>query len=350
MAFAGRLTRKTTAAAAMTLVAWASPASADSVSDFYRKNPVTITVGGTSQGGYAAYARVLGEFLGNHIPGHPRVTVQYMPGAGSIRAADYIYNSAKKDGSEIGAFEMPILTMPLYDSQATRYDSEKFQWLGSLDSDVAVCYVRADSGVTTLDQAMKRELLFGATAPSANTGTYPAVLDNLLKTRFRIIDGYSGPDLFLAIQRNEVQGECEEWSVLKMTRNDSLKTHGLNLLVQLSTEKEHELPDVPLVMDFVKSDAQRAALAFIFGPQYISRPFAFPPQVPPERLAAMRQAFAAAARDPGLIAAFGKENLGVSFVDGERMQQMIAELFRTPKSVIETAVRAEAIPGEKSDH
>jgi tripartite-type tricarboxylate transporter receptor subunit TctC len=329
--------------AAVAISALLNAASADSVAEFYRKNPIMITVGGTSQGGYAAYARVVGEYLGDYIPGHPTVNVQYMPGAGSIRAANYIYNNARKNGTEIGAFEMPVLTLPLYDPGAVRYDSEKFAWLGSMDSDVAVCYVRADAGVATLEQAMRKEVVFGATAPSANTGTLPAVLDNLLKTRFRIITGYSGPDLFLAIQRNEVQGECEEWSVVKMTRDDMLKSHAINLLVQLGDEKKPEIHDVPLVMDFVKSDAQRAALAFIFGPQKLGRPFAAPPQIPIERAGILRKAFADVAKDPRLIATFDKQHLGVSFTDGGRMQSMIAGFFRTPKAIVDIAVKAERV-------
>jgi tripartite-type tricarboxylate transporter receptor subunit TctC len=325
------------------LAAWLAPALADPVSDFYEKNRVTISVGGTSQGGYAAYARTLAQFLGDHIPGHPTVIVQYLPGAGSVRAANYIYNIARKDGSEIGAFEMPILTMPLYESGGGQYDSEKFHWLGSLNSDVAVCYVRSDTGITTLEQAMQNEVIIGATAPSSNTASFPTVLNNLLKTHFNIVVGYNGPNLMLALWRNEVQGQCGSWGVLKGMRGDLLKTKAVNLLVQLATERDADLPDVPLVMDFVKSEEQKAALAFIFGPQKLGRPFALPPQVPAERVAAMRKAFSDVAKDPRLIAAFEKQNLGFSFVDGEQMQGIIAELFRTPKAVIEVAAKAGAI-------
>ncbi len=132
------------------LVAMHGAALADPVEDFYAKNRVTITVGGTSQGGYALYARTLAQFLPDHIPGHPQIVVQYMPGAGSVRAANYIYNVAKKDGTEIGAFEMPVLTQPLYTPAAIQYDLEKFTWLGSLSGEVSICYVRADTGIVSL--------------------------------------------------------------------------------------------------------------------------------------------------------------------------------------------------------
>jgi tripartite-type tricarboxylate transporter receptor subunit TctC len=336
--------------AAVFVAALAGAAVADPVSDFYAKNRVTIAVGGTSQGGYAVYARTIAQFLPDYIPGHPTIVVQYMPGAGSIRAANYIYNIAKKDGSEIGAFEMPILTMPLYESGSVQYDSEKFYWLGSLNSDVAVCYVRADSGITTLDQAMQQEVIIGATAPSSNTASYPTVLNSLLKTQFSLVVGYNGPDLLMAMWRNEVQGQCGSWGVLKGLRGDLLKTKAVNLLVQLGTERDPDLPDVPLVMDFVKSEEQKATLAFIFGPQKLGRPYALPPEVPMERVTALRKAFSDVAKDPRLIAAFEKQSLGFSFVDGVRMQGMMSELYRTPKAVVDMAMKAGAVTDVGSKH
>ena len=331
----------------LVLAAWIAAAGgtalADPVADFYSKNRVTITVGGTSQGGYAIYARTLAQFLSDHIPGHPSIVVQYMPGAGSLRAANYIYNVARKDGSEIGAFEMPILTQPLLDKTSIQYDSEKFYWLGSLNGEVSVCYVRSDTGMTSLDEAFHHPVILGANAPSSNTATFPKVLNNLIHTKFDLVVGYNGPDLLMAMWRGEVQGQCGSWGVLKSARSDLLRSKAVNVIVQLATEKDPDLPEVPLIMDYVKTEQERAALAFIFGPQKLGRPFTLPPGVPPERGAALRKAFAEAAQDPNLIEAFEKQNLGHNFVDGERMQRQIAELFRTPGPVIEMAIKAGAV-------
>jgi tripartite-type tricarboxylate transporter receptor subunit TctC len=325
-------------------------ASADPVEDFYAKNRITITVGGTSQGGYALYARTLALFLGDHIPGHPAIVVQYVPGAGSLKAANYIYNVAKKDGSEIGAFEMPILTQPLLDATSVQYDSEKFYWLGSLNGEVSVCYVRADTGMNSLDEAFQHEVILGANAPTSNTATFPRVLNSLIHTKFNLVVGYNGPDLLMAMWRGEVQGQCGSWGILKSARSDLLRSKAVNLIVQLATEKDPDLPDVPLIMDYVKTDQERAALAFIFGPQKLGRPFTLPPGVPPERGTALRKAFIEASKDPRLIEAFEKQNLGFSFVDGERMQKMMTELFQTPKPVIEMAVQAGAVSEGSKKH
>ncbi len=317
-------------------------ACADPISDFYDKKRITISVGGTSGGGYAIYARAIATFLGDHIPGNPTVIVQYMPGASTIRAANYIYNAAKKDGTEIGAFQQPVLTMPLYENSGIQYESEKFFWLGSINSDTSVCYVRADAGITTLKEAMQKEIIIGANAPSANSTTAPLVLNNLLHTRFKIISGYNGPDLALAIERNEVQGQCSSWSSIKTLRGEWLKAKTINILVQLATTKDPELPDVPLMMDFVTSEQERAALAFIFAPQQLGRPYALPPQVPMERVTAMRKALADTVTDPKLLELFDKQHLEISFIDGARMQNMVADLFRTPKASIDLAIKATA--------
>lgn len=315
-------------------------AAADDIVEFYDKKRVVISVGGTAGGGYAVYARGLATILGDHIPGHPAVNVQYMPGASTIRAANYIYNAAKSDGTEIGAFQQPVFTIPLQEGGGAQYDNEKFHWLGSLGSDVNICFVRADSGIKTLEEARRAPVTIGANAPSASSSTTPTILNNLLKTRFKIISGYNGPDLALAIERNEVQGQCNSWSSVKSLRADWLKNKTINILVQLSTEKEPELPDVPLMMDFVESEEQRAALSFIFAPQKFGRPYAFPPQVPMARVTAMRQAFASAVKDPKLLELLKKQSVDISFVDGARMQGMVTALFQTPKPSIDLAIRA----------
>ena len=325
-----------------------STASADPVADFYDKKRVLISVGGTSGGGYAVYARGLATVLGDHIPGHPTVNVQYMPGASTIRAANYIFNAAKSDGTEIGAFQQPVFTIPLQDNGGAQYETEKFHWLGSLDSDVSICFVRADSGVTTIEQAREKQVTIGANAPSASSSTIPNILNNMINTRFKIISGYNGPDLALAIERNEVQGQCNSWSSVKTLRADWLKAKAINILVQLSNEKEPELPHVPLMMDFVDSEEQRAALAFLFAPQKFGRPYAFPPQVSMERVTAMRQAFASAVTDAKLIEIFKKQNLEVSFIDGARMQDMVTDLLlNTPKASIDLAMKARKLSGSE---
>ena len=325
---------------ALVLSAIALPARADSVADFYAKTPIRITVGGTSGGGYAVYARALQRVLSDSIPGHPTIVVQYQPGASTIRAANYVFNVAKKDGSEIGAFQQPVFAIPFAEPDAAQYDPAKFQWLGSLASEVTVCFVRRDSGLATFQEARERAVTIGANAPSASSTTTPTALNTLLGTRFKIISGYNGPDLALAITRGEVAGQCDSWVTVKTLRGDWLKSGLINILIQLSTVKEPDLPDVPLMTDFVTSEEQREALAFLFAPQKFGRPYAFPPGVPAERVAAMRAAFAAAMAKPETAEVFAKEHLDIDFVDGTHMQSLVEELLGTPRAVIDLAVRA----------
>jgi tripartite-type tricarboxylate transporter receptor subunit TctC len=326
--------------AALAATLCVAAASADPVEDFYAKNRITISVGGTSGGGYAVYARTLATVLGNYVPGKPTVIVQYMPGASTIRAANYIYNAARQDGSEIGAFQQPVFTAPFFEPNGIQYDAQKFQWLGSLSSDVNVCFVRSDTGIKDFEETRQKQVTIGANAPSAISTRAPVILNNLLKTKFKIISGYNGPDLALAIDRNEVQGQCSSWSSIKSLRGDWLNSKFINILVQLSTEREPELQDVPLMMDFVQSDEQRAALNFMFTPQKFGRPYAFPPNVPADRVAAMRKAFADVAKDEKFVELVKKQSLDVSFTDGEKMQSLTAGLFATPKSIIDIAEKA----------
>jgi tripartite-type tricarboxylate transporter receptor subunit TctC len=328
------------ACAALVLLSAAPVARADAVADFYAKTPIRITVGGTSGGGYAVYARALQRVLSDSIPGHPTIIVQYQPGASTIRAANYVYNVARKDGSEIGAFQQPVFAIPFAEPDAAHYDPAKFQWLGSLASEVTICFVRRDSGIATFQEARERTVTIGANAPSASSTTTPTALNNLLGSKFKIISGYNGPDLALATSRGEVAGQCNSWITVKTLRGDWLQSGLITVLIQLATVKEPDLPDVPLMTDFVTSEEQREALAFLFAPQKFGRPYAFPPGVPPERVAAMRAAFAAAMAKPETAAEFAKEHLDIDFVDGTRMQGLVDELLKTPRSTIDLAMRA----------
>jgi hypothetical protein len=180
----------------------------------------------------------------------------------------------------------------------------------------------------------------GANAPSASSTTTPTALNALLGSKFKIISGYNGPDLALATSRGEVAGQCNSWITVKTLRGAWLQSGLITVLIQLATVKEPDLADVPLMTDFVTSEEQREALAFLFAPQKFGRPYAFPPGVPAERVSAMRAAFAAAMAKPETAAEFSKEHLDIDFVDGARMQGLVDELLKTPRDVIDLAMRA----------
>jgi tripartite-type tricarboxylate transporter receptor subunit TctC len=320
-----------------------SAAKADPVSDFYTGKRITMTVGGTSGGGYAVYARAIATVLPDFIPGHPTMIVQYQPGASTIRAANYIYNVAKRDGTELGAFQQPVLTIPFTQTDGVQYDPAKFAWLGSLSSDVNVCLVRSDSGITTLEEAKTKQVTLGANAPSASSTMIPTIVNHLIGTKFKIISGYNGPVLALAIERGEVQGHCTSWSSVMTLKPDWIKSGFARVLVQLTDEKLPDLPDVPTMHSFGNTPDENAALEFLFAPQKLGRPYAFPFQVPADRLAAMRDVFAKAIKDPKTKEIFDKERLDIDFIDGATMQERVAALMKTPKKIVDIAAAASKV-------
>jgi tripartite-type tricarboxylate transporter receptor subunit TctC len=331
---------------AVAIAGFAAPAAADAVADFYKGKKITFIIGGTPGGGYDVYARQFARFYGNYIPGKPGIISQNMQGAGSIRAANFVYNVAKKDGTVIGAVQRTIPILPLYGKSGLQYDPLKFNWLGSLNNEVSVCVARQDSKIATFADAQARELIIGGSGAN-DTENFPAVLNNLLGTKFKIVSGYKGPDIALAMERNEVQGRCGwSWTSLKNQHPDWLKNGSINILVQLSVEKLDEIK-APLVMELAKSEGDRDVLELVFAPQAFGRPFVMPPGVPADRVAAVRGAFAKAAKDGKLIKDLEKIQLDVSLIPGERMQKLITKVLATPKPVIARAADLMKYKGER---
>lgn len=324
----------------------ADPARADAVADFYKGKKINLIIGGTPGGGYDVYARQFARFYGNYIPGKPGIISQNMQGAGSIRAANYVYNVARKDGTVIGAVQRTIPILPLYGKSGLQYDPLKFNWLGSLNNEVSVCVSRKDSGIATFEAARAKELIIGGSGAN-DTENFPSVLNNLLGTKFKIVSGYKGPDIALAMERNEVQGRCGwSWTSLKNQHPDWLKNGSINVLVQLSVEKLDEIK-APFVMELAKSEEDRDVLELVFAPQAFGRPFVMPPDVPANRVKAARDAFNKAAADKKLVAELEKVKFDVSLVSGDRMQSLISKLIKTPRPVIDKAADAMQYKGQR---
>jgi tripartite-type tricarboxylate transporter receptor subunit TctC len=334
------------AIAAVAIAGFAAPAAADAVADFYKGKKITFIIGGTPGGGYDVYARQFARFYGNYIPGKPGIISQNMQGAGSIRAANFVYNVAKKDGTVIGAVQRTIPILPLYGKSGLQYDPLKFNWLGSLNNEVSVCVSRKDSNIATFADSQAKELIIGGSGAN-DTENFPAVLNNLLGTKFKIVSGYKGPDIALAMERNEVQGRCGwSWTSLKNQHPDWLKNGSINIIVQLSVEKLDEIK-APFVMELAKTEEQRDVLELVFAPQAFGRPFMMPPGVPADRVKAARDAFSKAAADKKLVADLEKVKFDVSLVTGDRMQSLIAKLLKTPPTVIDKAADAMKYKGER---
>ena len=318
----------------------AAPAIADEVADFYKGKSITLFVSAGAGGGYDAYARTLARHINRHIPGNPSIVVQNKPGAGGLVAANFMYNVAAKDGSVFGAIHRNMPTDPLIGDKGDKikYDSLKFNWLGSINDEVSVCGAWKGAPVTTLKGAMEKELILGAET-NTDIEQFPIVMNNMIGTKFKIITGYkSGTDVNLAMQRGEVQGRCGwSWSSVKSQYLDRIKSKDLFLFVQIAFAKHPDLPDIPLVMDFVKNKDDLQALKIIFARQQFGRPYFAPPGVPPVRVAALRKAFMATMKDAAFVKDIEKQKLELNPLSGEKMQAMVEDLFQSPKAVVQLA-------------
>jgi tripartite-type tricarboxylate transporter receptor subunit TctC len=312
--------------------------------DFYKGKHVDLYIGYSVGGGYDIYARLLARHLGRHIPGNPTIIPKNMEGAGSLRLANWLYQAAPRDGTALGTIGRGIPFDPLLGGQGAQFKATEFAWIGSANDEVSVCVAWGKTGITRFEQLYARELIVGGTGATADTDLFPKVLNGVLGTRFRIVSGYpGGNDITLAMERGEVDGRCGwSWSSIKTNHPHWVKDGTLKLLVQLSLEKHEDLPNVPLIMDMVKTEEQRGALRLVFARQVMGRPFLAPPGVPKERVALLRKAFMATMQDKAFLAEAQKLNLEITPVSGEKVQELVAEVYRTPPEIISRAVEASA--------
>lgn len=313
----------------------AVPVQAGSVADFYKGKKIRFVISSGAGGGYDAFGRTLIRHMGRHIPGNPTFIPQNMPGAGGIKAANYLYNVAPKDGSVFGGVHRGVAMEPLFGNTKAKYDPNKFNWLGSINNEVSVCVSWGTVAVKTLDDAFKMELIVGGSGAN-DTEAFPAVLNNIIGTKFKIISGYpSGTAVNLAMERREVDGRCGwSWSSIKNQKMSWIDNKTVNLLVQISLAKHADLPDVPLVMDYAKTAEDKKVLELIFARQVMGRPYLTPPGIPADRLAALRKAFSATMKDPKFIAAIKKQKLEIGPVSGSEIQDLVKRIYASPASLV----------------
>ena len=333
-----RLKKVATAlAVAFTLSSTSITFSGESAADFYKRKTVELYVGFSSGGGYDTYARVLARNMERHIPGKPSIVVKNMPGAGSLVLANWLYNVAPKDGTAFGIVARGAAFDPLLGNDKAEFDAAKFNWIGSMNDEVSVCVAWHTTGVKTLDDVMKKKLTVGGTGPSADTDQFPKILNGALGTKFDIVAGYpGGNEVNLAMERGEVQGRCGwSWSSVIATHKNWVDDKKINILLQMSTSKHPDLPNVALVMDYAKTKEQRQILNLAFARQAMGRPFVAPPGVPTERVAVLREAFMATLKDKQFLAEAQKMQLEINPVSGQKVQELVAEVYETPKPVAE---------------
>ena len=313
--------------------------------NFYAGKTIDMLIGFSSGGGYDLYGRTLSRYLGRHIAGNPQIVPQNMPGAGSLKLVNYLYNVAPKDGTAIGIFAPGIVAEPLLGhGDGTQFDATKFGWLGSVSQEVSVCAFMASTGIVTLADMQTKPTVIGASGGGAESDVFATVLRNMFHMPIRIVTGYpGGTEITLAMQRHEVDGRCGwSWTSL-LSRNKAMLTGkeiNVTLQVALAKDEDPNLAGVPLIMDLTTDPAQRAALKLIVARQSIARPFATPPGIPVERLAALRAAFDATMKDPDFLAEARTANLDVRPVAGTAVEALIKEIYTSTPDAIRLATEA----------
>ncbi len=308
------------------------------VAAFYKGKSINLYIGSTVGGGYDTYARLLARHIVKYIPGNPAIVPSNMTGAGGNIVAAHIYNIAPKDGTAIAIVLPGTVTEPLYSGrEKLRHDPEKLAYLGSANSEVNMCYARADAGISAADLS-KRELIIGASAEGGSSRDQPAVQNNLLGHRFRVVSGYPGSrEIFLAIEKNEVAGVCGlGLPAVRQQRADWLEKGFLKILTQDNARGDPKI-DAPRTVDLAKSPEDRAVMELIYSQQDFGRPFIMAPQTPPERLAALRKAFTLALADKDLLAEAEKLKIDVNSVPGEDLQALVTKIYATPPALVERA-------------
>jgi len=303
----------------------AAPAGAQSVAEFYAGKQITLIVGSTTGGGYDTQARLVARHIGRHIPGNPTVIVQNMPAAGSLAATNHMFNIAPKDGSTIALVQRGMLLIKNWNPAQVRFDLGRFNFLGSVNREVALAVSRADAPVKTAQQLFTTELITGATS-GIDPEITPRLLNALIGTKFKLVMGYPGVnEIVLALERGEVQA-LADWSIssIKVARPTWIAEKKINLLMQIALERDPEFAQVPFALDFVQNDEDRRVMELYLTQKTVARPVLAPPGVPADRIAALRTAFAALAQDESFLADARKAKLDVNLVAGPEVDKVVA--------------------------
>lgn len=318
------------------------PAAADAVEDFYKGKTINLIIGYAPGAGYDTYGRLIARHFGRQMPGNPNIVPQNMPGAGSIKAANHIYNVAAKDGTVLGMFASSAAFEQMFGGEGVQFDTAKFTWIGNIDESIGTCGVWHTAGVKTFDEMLKKELVFGGSGPAVVTSQHAVALRNLLGAKIKLVQGYNGAnEVKLAMARGEVNGGCGmALSSLKSQHTQEWKSGQLMPMVQLAIERSPELPGVAHIYDYAKDEETRQVYDLVFGRHVIGRPLSAPPGVPNERKQALRKAFMATMTDKTFLADADKLKLDITPSDGEGVEKLFSRFFGYPKAVIEKAVAA----------
>jgi tripartite-type tricarboxylate transporter receptor subunit TctC len=305
---------------------------------------ITIIVGFSPGGTYDLYARVLGQHLGQHLANNPTVVVENMPGAGGIRAANYLYRVAPRDGSMIGTFARGVVIGPLFGQG--NFDATKFNWIGSVTDDVNVCLAWHTSPVKSWNDLLTKPFTVAGEGAQADADIYANLIKHLFHAPIKLVSGYPGSnDISLAMERGEVDGACAlSYSTVKSTWSEKLQNKDINILFQAGVKKAPDLPNVPLLTDLTQNPHEKEILKLIMGVQGMARPFVAPPGLSDNSRNALRQAFTETMRDAAFLDEIKKMKLEVNPSNGADLEALVTALYQTPTEVVAQAKQAIAEP------
>jgi tripartite-type tricarboxylate transporter receptor subunit TctC len=331
------MSRKLLFAAAFVAIFLAGGTSA-SAQQFYKGKPVRIVVGFAAGGGFDTYARSIARHLGKHIPGNPSIVVDNMAGAGSLLAANDLYNRAKPDGLTIGNFIGSLIQQQLFETKGVEFDARKFEWLGVPVQDSTACALTKASGITSLEKwfAAKEPVKLGGEAPGANDSDVPRVLKAVLGLPIQLVEGYKGTSqIRLAADAGEIAGGCWTWESIKVTWRKGLESGDVNVVLQVNPQRLPDLANIPNVLEHAKTEEGREIIrAGILNSAAILRAYALPPGTPKDRVEIMRGAFLATMKDPEFVAEMNKASLSINPLSGAEVEKIALSFFKLqPKEV-----------------
>jgi tripartite-type tricarboxylate transporter receptor subunit TctC len=310
------------------------------VENFYKGHSISMIIGFGVGGGYDLYGRLISRFMGKYLPGNPGIIPQNMTGAGSLRAVNYLYSIAPKDGSAIGTFSRTLVLAPLLNG--ADFDSRKFTWLGSVAQDVVVCFTSHASRIRTWSDFLSTQSSLGGEGATAEPDIYALFMKNVFGAKVKLVSGYRGTnDIFLAIERGELDGACGiSWGTIASLHPHWIRDKKINVIVQAGLRNHPDLPDVPILTEAIRDQKQEQMLKLMLTPLAMSRPFAAPPDIPADRKQALISGFAQAASDPQLKTEGGRMNMDIDFVPAEAIEKMLAEAYATPKALLAQTANA----------
>jgi tripartite-type tricarboxylate transporter receptor subunit TctC len=328
-------------AAGIALIAISGAARADAVADFYKGKQINVVVGYGPGGGYDVYTRHLLRHMPRFIPGNPTMVVQNMPGAGSLRAANFVTNAAPKDGTTLVVMGAPAALEPLFGNKDAKFETLKLNWIGNMIRDTAACGTWHNSGIASLDHIIKSKtpVVFGSSGQGSYSNHHALVLKHMLGANLRVISGFKGiKDMGLALERGELQAQCAlALSTAKAAFDGNVQRGELKFLVQFGKEDHPYFRGAPNFYKMIKTDEQRQVADLFFGISEIARPLLGPPGMPPEIVAALRKAMAQAVADKAFRDEAEKQGLPIEFVSGEETAQVFVKFYKTPPAMVAKA-------------